>query len=97
MADQKGKDMLKEEELNQVAGGGWLESGMDERFAKEYEKYGIKVLSKSIFGENTYSYKGQTYESQTDMFKQLESEGLMEQHNVFVTPGCSHMVYAWKR
>ena len=53
MADQKGKDMLKEEELNQVAGGGWLESGMDERFAKEYEKYGIKVLSKSIFGENT--------------------------------------------
>ena len=95
MGNKNEKDMLKEEELSQVAGGGWMESGVDKDYAKEYEEHHIKVLTTSVLGENTYSYGGKTYESQTELFEQLSKDGLMQETSYYVGNVLERSTFRW--
>ena len=72
------KDKLTENELEQVNGGGWIESCQDRGDAEQFKKYGITVTKKPWFDDNMYSYKGKEY-NRIDLFKQLRKDGLRKE------------------
>ena len=49
----------------------------------------------SVFGENTYSYGGKTYESQTELFEQLSKDGLMQATRYYVGNVLERSTFRW--
>ena len=75
MTDEKEKELLEDEDLDQVTGGGLWESFLDTYYTKFYKRAGVEIIEAPWIDDNMYGFRGQKY-TRSDLFKALDQAGI---------------------
>ncbi len=68
------KELLGEEELDQVTGGGMRESFQDMFYSKFYKRAGVEIIEAPWLDDNVYGFMGKKY-TRSELFKALDQAG----------------------